>query len=324
MKPIIPPVSKKILRRELKKEFFVRPTNKAGNEIYDVTYHDAPNVIREIGRLREESYRAGGGATGEELDIDFMDTMERPYHQIVVWNPEEEDIVGGYRYLSGKECVFDEQTGQPVITSAHLFHYSDYFIHNYLPHTIELGRAFVQPKYQTRQMGIKSLFALDNTWDGLGATIYNNPDIRYLIGKVTIYPSFDPISRDLIYTYLRRYCFDKKGLFAPYKPIDICREAQEIADDLFEGQDSLDNYHTLQKAIRARGSVIPPMFSAYLNLTTKLQFFGNAVNDELADVFETGIMMDTKDFVEEKRQRHIGSYEEFLAANPKMRRRKSR
>ena len=322
MKPIIEPVSKKLLKKELRKEFFVRTTNKAGNEIYDLTFHDAPNVLREIGRLREESYRAGGGATGEELDLDFMDTMERPYHQIVVWNPEEEDIVGGYRYLCGSECTFSPESQQPVITSAHLFHYSDYFIHNYLQYTIELGRAFVQPKYQTRAMGIKSLFALDNTWDGLGAILYNHPEIKYFIGKVTIYPSYDHISRDLIYTFLRRYCFDKKGLFAPYQPIDICREAQEIADDLFEGNDALVNYHILQKAIRARGSVIPPMFSAYLNLTTKLQFFGNAINDELADVFETGIMICVDDIVEEKKQRHIGTYEEFLAANPKARRRK--
>lgn len=311
MKDIIEPVEKGLLKKELDKEHFVRPTHKAGNEIYEITGNDAPNVMREIGRLREKSYRASGGSTGEALDIDFMDTMEKPYHQIVVWDPEEEEIVGGYRYLHGKECTFDNND-QPVITSAHLFHYSEYFIKNYLPYTIELGRAYVQPKYQTRQMGTKSLFALDNTWDGLGAMLYKNPDVKYLIGKVTIYPEYDEVSRNLIYTYLRRFCYDKKGLFAPYKPIDISTEAQEIADDLFEGDDALANYHILQKAIRARGTVIPPMFSAYLNLTTKLRFFGNAVNDELSDVYETGIMIKIDDITEDKKMRHIGSYTDYL------------
>ena len=311
MKEIIPAVDKHLLKQELTKDLFVRPTNKASNEIYDLTAHDAPNVMREIARLRELSYRQSGGSTGEELDMDFMDTMDEPYHQIVVWNPEAEEIIGGYRYLHCKNCKFNED-GQPIITSAHLFHYSEYFIKNYLPSTIELGRAFVQPKYQTRDMGMKSLFALDNTWDGLGAIVYRNPDIKYLIGKVTIYPDFDPLSRDLIYAFLRRYCYDRIGLFEPYHPIGISTEAQELADAIFEGENPQINYHLLQKAVRSRGVVIPPMFSAYLGLTTNLRFFGNAVNDELANVFETGIMINIEDINQDKVLRYIGSYVEYI------------
>lgn len=311
MKEIIPAVDKELLKKELTKKHFLRPTNKANNEIYDITAHEAPNVMREIARLRELSYRAGGGSTGEELDMDYMDTMDEPYHQIVVWNPEAEEIIGGYRYLHGKKCRFDDN-GQPIITSAHLYHYSDYFIKDYLPYTIELGRAFVQPKYQTRDMGMKSIFALDNTWDGLGAVVYSNPDVKFLIGKVTIYPSFDPISRDLIYAFLRRFCYDRKGLFEPYKPIGISLEAQEIADEIFEGDNPQINYHLLQKAIRSRGSVIPPMFSAYLSLTTELKFFGNALNDELANVYETGIMIEVADINQDKILRYIGSYVDYI------------
>ncbi|MBO7408905.1 MAG: GNAT family N-acetyltransferase [Paludibacteraceae bacterium] len=309
--PIIPPVDRELLKSELKEEFFLRPTNKAGNMIYDITAHDAPNVMREIARLREISYRDGGGATGLEMDIDDMDTMAEPYHQLIVWDPEHEEIVGGYRYLCCEKAKFDE-AGQPYITSAHLFHYSDYFIKDYLPYTIELGRAFVQPMYQSRDMGVKSLFALDNIWDGLGALFYNHPEIKYLIGKVTIYPSFDAVSRNLIYAFLHRFHHDHKGLVRPYNPVDISVEGQELADELFIGEDPRLNYQILQRAVRTRGAVVPPMFSAYINLTDTLQFFGNAINDELSDVFETGIMVTIEDINEDKKLRYIGVYIEYI------------
>lgn len=311
MKKIIDAVDREVLKKELAPKFFLRPTNKAGNEIYDLTAHDAPNVMREIARLREMSYRASGGATGEEMDIDDMDTMTKPYHQLVVWDPEHEEIVGGYRYLLCKDCTFHEN-GQPYITSSHLFYYTPYFIKNYLPYTVEFGRAFVQPKYQTRDMGVKALYALDNIWDGIGAVLYKNKDIYYMIGKVTIYPSYDEVSRNLIYAYLQRYCCDKKGLFRPYNPVDISIEGQELADEIFAGNDPATNYHTLQRAVRIRGTVVPPMFSAYMNVTTSLQFFGNAINDELANVYETGIMVDIREVNEEKKRRYIGSYIEYV------------
>ncbi len=311
MKDIIPAVDKSLLKKELTKDYFLRPTNKAGNEIYDITADIAPNVMREIARLRELSYRASGGSTGEELDMDDMDTMSKPYHQLIVWDPEAEEIVGGYRYLCLTDCTFTKD-GQPYITSAHLFHYTDYFIQQYLPYTIELGRAFVQPHYQARDAGVKALFALDNLWDGLGAIFYKHSEIKYLIGKVTIYPSYDDVSRNLIYAYLRRYCNDEKGLFMPYHPIDISVEGQKLADEIFKGNDATENFHTLMKVVRTHGTTVPPMFSAYLNLTPRLRFFGNAVNDELSNVYETGIMVEIQYIYEDKRKRYIGSYLEYI------------
>lgn len=311
MKPIIEPIDRDLLKQELTKKNFLRPTNKAENEIYDITADQAPYLMREIARLREISYRDGGGATGEAMDMDEMDTMEHPYHQLLVWDPVNEEIVGGYRYLCCAEAKI-QPDGQPFITSSHLFHYTDYFIRNYLPYTIELGRAFVQPKYQNRDMGVKSLYALDNIWDGIGAILYNHPEIKYLIGKVTMYPQYDAMSRNLIYAYLRRYHNDSKGLFYPKTPVDISCEAQELADDLFMGDDPTLNYQILQRAVRTRGTVIPPMFSAYLNVTDTLMSFGNAVNDELANVYETGILVNVEDINPDKHARYIGVYMEWL------------
>ena len=310
MQAIIPAVDRSLLIQELEGHL-LRPSNKADNLIYDITAHECPNVMREIARLREISYRDGGGATGKEMDIDEMDTMAKPYHQLIVWDPENQQIIGGYRYLLGHEAEIRD--GQPFITSAHLFHYSERFIREYLPHTIEFGRAFVQPMYQQREMGVKALFALDNIWDGIGAVMNNHPEIRWMIGKVTIYPDYNENARELIYAYLNQYHKGEEGLFGPYHPF----MSQPLATNPFSGEDKQENYHILQLAVREQGTVIPPMFSAYLNLTNDLMFFGNAINDELANVYETGIMVDLETVYQEKKERYITPYIQWLESQNK-------
>jgi hypothetical protein len=304
MEQIIDPVDTNLILKELEGHL-LRPSSKANNLIYDITAHECPNVMREIARLREISYRDGGGATGKAMDIDEMDTMAKPYHQLIVWDPDNQQIIGGYRYLFGSEAEIID--GQPFITSAHLFHYSERFIRDYLPQTIEFGRAFVQPMYQKREMGVKALFALDNIWDGIGAIVYNNPELRWMIGKVTIYPGYNETARELIYNYLETYHKGEEGLFEPYNLLPV-----QPIETPFLGTDPQENYHTLQHAVREQGTVIPPMFSAYLNLTNDLQFFGNAVNDELANVYETGIMVDLNTVYPEKKERYINPYVQWL------------
>jgi hypothetical protein len=304
MQAIIPEVDRDLLEKELEGHL-LRPSNKADNLIYDITSHECPNVMREIARLREISYRDGGGATGREMDIDEMDTMPKPYHQLLVWDPTNRQIIGGYRYLFGSEAEIRD--GQPFITSAHLFHYSERFIRDYLSKTIEFGRAFVQPMYQKREMGVKALFALDNIWDGIGAIMHNHPQLQYMIGKVTIYPDYNATARELIYAYLYRFHRGEEGLIAPYHPLPL-----PTIDKPFTGTDPQENYHILQHAVREQGTVIPPMFSAYLNITNDLQFFGNAINDELANVYETGIMVDLNTVYQEKKERYITPYIQWL------------
>lgn len=310
MKQIIPPVNTDLIESELEGHL-LRPSNKAGNLIYDITAHECPNVMREIARLREISYRDGGGGTGEELDVDQLDTMPHPYHQLIVWDPDNRQIVGGYRYLLGPEIETDK-TGQPRIASAHLFQFSEHFMTEFLPHTIEFGRAFVQPQYQKREMGVKALFALDNIWDGIGAILHNNPAIRWMIGKVTLYPSFDPMVRDLLYAYLQRCHPANEALLVPYHPLSISAEAQQWADEVFEGNDPTANLHALQLAARQHNLVVPAMFAAYLNLTKQMQTFGTAINDEFGNVLETGIMVDIELVYPEKKQRYIDPYIEWL------------
>ncbi len=311
MKPIIAPVEKEILKNELTPDKFLRPTNKAHNEIYVITAHNAPNVMREIGRLRELSFRSGGGGTGEEIDTDEYDYMDKPYYQLIVWDPVAEEIIGGYRYLPGSEVSLDEE-GQPKFVMSHLFIFSEKFIQEYIPYTIELGRAFVQPDYQTSKMGTKSLFALDNLWDGLGALIHTVKDARYFIGKVTIYEHYPLAARELIYEYMFRYFPDPDKMIVPKVPIQVSKENQSIAQKIFEGNDSSSDYKALQKAVRNEGETIPPMFNAYIGLTDTMRMFGSIFDKDFGSVYETGIMITMADLLETKRKRYIEPYIEYL------------
>ena len=227
MEEIIKPVSKELLKAELTEDKRLRMTNKSNNQIYIITHQNAPNVMREIGRLREIAFRAAGGGTGLSMDIDEYDTMEHPYKQLIVWNPEAEEILGGYRYLLGTDVRFDEK-GAPILATSHMFHFSDAFIKEYLPQTIELGRSFVTLEYQSTRAGSKGLFALDNLWDGLGALTVVMPNVKYFFGKVTMYPSYHRRGRDMILHFLKKHFYDQEKLVTPIEPLQLETSEEEF------------------------------------------------------------------------------------------------
>lgn len=304
--PIIPPVSKEVLKSELTPEHQLRMTNKSHNEVYVITAHNAPNVMREIGRLREEAFREAGGGTGKDCDIDEFDTCENCYKQLVVWNPEQEEIIGGYRYLEGTKWELD-QNGQPKLATSHMFHFSEKFIKDYMPYTIELGRSFVSLPYQSTKMGAKSLFALDNLWDGLGALTVIMPNVKYFFGKMTMYPSYIREGRDMILYFLRKHFDDKEKLVIPMKPLKIETDEASLAA-LFNKNDFKEDYKILNREIRRLGYNIPPLVNAYMSLSPTMKLFGTAINYGFGDVEETGILIAMDEILEEKRVRHIDSF----------------
>lgn len=304
--PIISAIDRKLIKAELTQERFLRTTNKAGNEIYIINAHNSPNTMREIGRLREIAFRTSGGGTGLEVDIDQFDTMETPCEQLIVWNPDAEEIIGGYRFILGENIKYDAQN-QPLIATSHLFHFSQQFIDEYMPYTIELGRSFVTPEYQSSQAGAKSLFALDNLWDGLGALTIKYPQIRYFLGKFTMYPSFNTLGRDMILHYLNLHFGDSEQLAIPHKPLHQETDPNQL-QQLFQVNNIKDNYKILNREVRTLGENIPPLVNAYMNLSPTMKVFGTAINDEFGDVEETGILITINDIYPEKRQRHIESY----------------
>lgn len=310
MEPIIEPISPDLIKAELTPDKLLRKTNKANNELYVISHYDAPNTMLEIGRLREEAYRFSGGGTGKSVDIDEYDTMEGCYKQLIVWNPDKNEILGGYRYIYGKEVRFGTD-GVPKLSSSHLFHYSDVFIEEFLPYTIELGRSFVTVGYQSSIAGSKALFAMDNLWDGLGALIVMYPDMKYFFGKVTMYPNFGEEGRNMILYFLNKQFPDPDRLVYPKHPLRTRMNLSALSK-LFVGGNFKENYKILNANVRELSRNIPPLVNAYMNLSPTMRVFGTAVNDEFGDVEETGIMINVSDIFEEKRDRHIATYIDHL------------
>jgi hypothetical protein len=306
MEPIIAPVSLELIKAELTPNKKLRDTNKSHNEIYVINHHDSPNVMREIGRLREEAFRDSGGGSGLSMDIDEFDTMENPYQQLIVWDPDAERILGGYRYILGPDIKLGED-GQPLLATSHMFHFSDRFIKDYLPYTIELGRSFVSPEYQSSKAGAKGLFALDNLWDGLGALCIINPAMKYFFGKMTMYPEFNRQARDLIQHFLFKHFEDKEKLVTPVDPLRIETD-RSYMDSILKEDDFKDDYKCLNAEVRRLGENIPPLVNSYMSLSPTMRTFGGGINHEFSEAEETCILITFDEIYEAKKARHIDSY----------------
>ena len=305
MKKIIDPVSTDLLKSQLTKDRFLRTTNHGGNEIYVVDNTNAPDVIREIGRLREEAFRAGGGGTGRELDIDKFDTdAAYGYKQLVLWDPEAERIIGGYRYVLCDDIVYDKY-GQPILTSSHMFRFSKKFIKNDLQHTIELGRSFVTIDYQSSKGGAKSIFALDNLFDGLGALmVMYKGRMKYFFGKMTIYRQYPAPAREMIQVFLNKWFgAAKMRRVKLVKPARVKRPIKYMK--VLKGLTFKEDYRNLKAFVSDFGVSIPPLVNSYMNLSPKMQYFGTGINDEFGDIYDSGILIPFKYITDDKIERHV-------------------
>ena len=308
MKNIIAPVGRHLLIKELTPDKFIRKTNRSDNDLYVVTAHDSPNVMREIGRLRELSFRYAGGGTGEELDIDHYDLAKNPYKQLIVWDRESEEILGGYRYHICDENYVEEDH-KINLGTAELFTFTPRFIQQYLPYTIELGRSFVQPAFQSTNRFGKGLYSLDNLWDGLGALVVENPDKKYFLGKVTMYTSYSSEARNMILYFLEKHFGDNDRLMFPKEDLELKIEMDTNSmSRIFTGKDYAEDYKILFHTVRSYGENIPPLINSYMNLSPSMKTFGTAINHHFGNVEETGIMITISDLYSEKVKRHITSY----------------
>jgi hypothetical protein len=306
MENIIPALSKSIIESELTPDKFIRKTNNAGNHLYIVTAENSPNIMQEIGRLRELTFRAAGGGTGKAFDIDEYDSGEDAYRQLIVWDPGEREILGGYRFhiCNDQNCLV---SGKVKLATAKLFHFSDKFIKDYLPHTIELGRSFVQPAYQTTNRMSKALYALDNLWDGLGTLVIDYPEKKYFFGKVTMYRNYNQRARNLILYFLQKHFPDTEGMIKPIVPLPVEMNQKDM-EAIFTGSNYMEDYKILSQNVRAFGENIPPLINAYMNLSPSLKTFGTVDNPYFGNVEETAIMITINEIYKQKVERHISSY----------------
>jgi hypothetical protein len=306
IKPVIPRVPRYKLEGELTNELFVRDTNKGQNKIYDFSASEAPNLMLEVGRLRELTFRTAGGGTGKGVDIDEFDESRIPYRQLIVWEPTEKEILGGYRYIMGNK-IKPVKEDISLLATAELFTFTQKFIDDYLPYTIELGRSFVQPRYQSSKEGAKSLYALDNLWDGLGSLIVKYPEMKYFFGKVTMYTAFNQEARDIIRIFMDVYFSDPQKLVYPIEPVKSKIDENAVRE-MFTGNNFNEDYKILRKKVRELGENIPPLFNAYMSLSPTMKTFGTAVNEHFGGVEETGIILTIKELYEVKVNRHISTY----------------
>jgi len=311
METIIDPVNPDLLEAELTDSKLLRNTNNGHNRIFVFTAHDSPNLMREVGRLREITFRDAGGGTGKAVDIDEFDTMEVPFHQLIVWNPLEREITGGYRFIHGRDIPCNER-GCLNSATAELFGFSNKFVRDYLPSSIELGRSFVQPNYQPMVNLKMGMYSLDNLWDGLGAMIIEHPDINYFFGKMTMYPDYNRTARDIILFFLRKYFPDTETLMTPKEPVKPEIPDEEIAR-LFTASTYAENYRILVHEIRHHGESVPPLVNAYMNLSPTMRTFGTSINHAFGEVEETGILINIPDIYPGKKERHLVSYMQRLS-----------
>ncbi|MEG1497854.1 MAG: GNAT family N-acetyltransferase [Bacteroidales bacterium] len=300
MQEIIAPVPRNLLKKELTKERFLRNTNYGERQVYIITAHDSPHSMQEIGRLREFTFREAGGGRGESVDIDEFDTMNNPYKQLLVWDPKDEQIVGGYRFLEGPQVQITAN-GMPLLSTTEIFSFSDRFLKDYLPKTIELGRSFIQPSYQSSRKGI---FSLDNLWDGLGGLVNLYPKNEYFFGKVTMYTSFQKEARDTLLYFVKKYHQDHDLLIVPIEPLKLITPEEKL-EKLFQGLSLEDAFKVAIKRIRELGENIPPLFSSYLKLSPTMKSFGTAINNHFGNVEETGILIKIDEIYHSKKERHI-------------------
>jgi len=292
-------VPRKILKSELTAEKLVCQCLHGGNSVYDITYKDSPNLMQEIGRLREVAFRDAGGGTGQAVDIDEFDICTNSFHQLLVWSPKEKQIIGSYRYMLGKDIKITEKGVHSP--TAKLFSFSEEFINDYLPYCIELGRSFVQTQYQASHKGI---FALDNTWDGLGALISNHPEIKYFYGKMTMYKSFNKLARDLVLFFLKKHFPAAKPLMTPRKPLAFFH-SETMLSSILTFSDFKEDFKVLNRELTTLQCKVPPLVNIYMGLSSTMQCFGTTDNIDFGDVEETAILIKIEDIYDSKKERYI-------------------
>ena len=310
MQPILEKIDRSLIQGELTRERFVRPTNNSNNEIYIFDGNTAPHLMNEVGRLREIAFRMGGGGTGKDRDIDEFDLGPTNYKQLIVWNPAELEIIGGYRFALCED-VKDEQ-GNYHLSTSEIFKYTDKLKREYFPFTIELGRSWVQPAYQPSAENRKGLFSLDNLWDGLGALTVLYPEIRYFFGKVTMYPDFNVDARDHILSFMHAYFPDNEDLVIVENPLQISTDCREFLQSI-QGLPYKEGHALLNQYVREKGENIPPLFNSYMNISPSMKTFGTSVNTHFGNVEETGIMINIADIYPSKKERHVESFKQFLS-----------
>jgi len=309
--PLIKPISRELLREELTTEHLVRPTRIGGNEVYIFTALKAPNLMQEVGRLRELTFRDAGAGFGTAVDIDHFDTDEYPCRQLIVWDPVAYEIIGGYRFN-----IFHKFKGKPLrdipLANKSLYSISKTFTFEYIPYLVELARAFIQPKYQPKFAGRKAAFSLDNIWDGLGALVVKYPFIRYFFGRLTFFSNYDPTVRDLAFYFFAKHLQGNPALLSAKKPFEFPTLLNDL-EKVIGGSSIKDDFTKLNQAAKNHGTTIPPLVKSYFNVSGTLRVFEPVFDSYFASSYAAAILVTIADVYPAFVKRYITPYQRYLS-----------
>lgn len=291
---IIHPVGKKILKDELNEAQLLGIT-KDQMSIYITYGEDSPNVMKEISRLREITFRKVGEGTGAKQDTD---TYDKYYKHLILWDEKNLEIAGSYRIGECRQII--SNLGAGCLYNASMYKFSDKLLQA-LESSIELGRSFVQQKYWRSP-------ALDYLWQGIGAFLKLNPNIRILFGAVSISDSFPDDAKNLIVAYYTKWFSSETRLAEANNRFIIPEQAKRDADSIFIGGGYEEDFRILKKELRIYGYSVPVLFRKYTELCEYggAKFLDFGVDKDFSTV-DGLIMIDLKMLHEDKRKRYFGS-----------------
>lgn len=286
------PVSRIDLLNELKKSKLIGQTSD-GKKIYLYDYTEDSIVLKELGRLREISFRKVGEGVNKKRDTDKYDIY---YQHIILWDENELEIVGSYR-IGNSDFIF-KNIGVKGFYSNALFQYNEEFT-PYLKDSIELGRSFVQPKYWGTR-------ALDYLWFGIGAYIKNNPNIKYMFGPVSISTTFPTVAKDMMIFYYNHYYGSKDNLIEAKTPYQYSNNLSEIKE-LFDLNDKKKDFKFLKSTLSNIGVSIPTLYKQYSEIAIDdgVKFLGFNVDNSFGDCIDGFILVEVAKIKDSARQRYM-------------------
>ena len=295
MEPIIDPVDIKLLKEELSRAPELTEASRGDIKVYCID-SSFPNMLREVGRLREIAFRKGGAGSGRACDLDSFDTDPSfKVKQLVIWDAEEECIAGGYRIVYGYDMKVDAN-GQPLIPAAHLFHFSEQFMKEKMPFTMELSRSYIVEDHQRNSSARKSIFVLDCLFKGI-CVVAREGKMTDVFGKVTFYQDYPKEAFSLVTSFMKKHCY-KGDEIVPINPYVVppARNAKKI----FSAKEFRANFHALTSFFIQKKLYLPPILKSYINLTTTMRYYGAMINEEFGGVIEMGIMVHLPDIDKER------------------------
>jgi putative hemolysin len=290
------PENRQELKKELKKCKLLG-TTKDDKRIYLYDGEDKNSiVVNEIGRLRELSFRKVGEGVNKKRDIDKYD---RYYKHIVLWDNEDLEIVGAYRIGETKNIV--EKFGKEALYASTLFDFNENF-DKYLNDSIELGRSFVQPKYWGSR-------ALDYLWQGIGAYLRNNPEVKYLFGPVSMSATYSKVAKDMILHFYDMNFHDEEKLVNAKIPYNFNSDERLInnLDSELNSDDYKENFRTLKKALAAINANVPTLYKQYADLCEEggIKFCAYNVDPDFSNCVDSFILVEIDKMKEAQKKRYI-------------------